>query len=155
MFEYEHKVQYYETDQMQIVHHSNYIRWFEEARMAMMESTGFGYEKMETQGVIIPVVEAQASYRSMVRFGETVLIRPKIKKFNGAVLEIIYDVVDKKTGVLRCQGRTKHAFLDAEGHLISLKYAKPEFYDYFRKLESAQTEPVTKGAQDPDKNPDS
>ena len=41
---WDHKIQYYETDQMQIAHHSNYIRWFEEARTAAMEEAGLGYE---------------------------------------------------------------------------------------------------------------
>ena len=45
---YQRKVQYYETDQMGIVHHSNYIRWFEEARIDLMEQMGLGYEKMES-----------------------------------------------------------------------------------------------------------
>ena len=62
---YEHKVQYYETDQMKIVHHSNYIRWFEEARTAWMEEGGFGYAKMEEAGIISPVLEVDAKYKSM------------------------------------------------------------------------------------------
>ena len=49
---YEHKTQYYETDQMGIIHHSNYIRWFEEARVHMMEQLGMGYDAMEEAGVI-------------------------------------------------------------------------------------------------------
>ena len=49
---YEHIVQYYETDQMGIVHHSNYIRWFEEARSYILEQIGFGYKKMEEEGII-------------------------------------------------------------------------------------------------------
>ena len=44
--EYRHKVQYYETDQMRVVHHSNYIRWFEEARVNLMEQMGMGYDRM-------------------------------------------------------------------------------------------------------------
>ena len=49
---YKHLVQYYETDQMGIVHHSNYIRWFEEARSFLLEENGFGYKKMEESGII-------------------------------------------------------------------------------------------------------
>ena len=47
--EYTHKVQYYETDQMGIVHHSNYIRWFEEARSDVLEKAGMGYDVMEAE----------------------------------------------------------------------------------------------------------
>ena len=55
--EYERSVYYYETDQMKIVHHSNYIRWFEEARIYWMEKMGMPYNKMEELGIIIPVVD--------------------------------------------------------------------------------------------------
>ena len=46
---YEHVVQYYETDRMDCVHHSNYIRWFEEARTYLMDQGGFGYAQMEAR----------------------------------------------------------------------------------------------------------
>ena len=53
---YIHKVQYYETDQMGIVHHSNYIRWFEEARIDLLEQLGIGYDMIEKEGIISPVI---------------------------------------------------------------------------------------------------
>ena len=51
MFTYKRKAQYHETDQMGIIHHSNYVRWMEEARIAFMESLGFGYDKVESLGI--------------------------------------------------------------------------------------------------------
>ncbi len=77
MMNWQHKVQYYETDQMQIVHHSNYIRWFEEARTYLMDEMGFSYFQMEEEGIVVPVLSAYAEYKSMVRFGETVEIEDK------------------------------------------------------------------------------
>ena len=50
--EYEHHAQYYETDQMGCVHHSNFIRWMEEARIDMMEQMGCGYRAMEEAGIM-------------------------------------------------------------------------------------------------------
>lgn len=50
MFTFERKANYYETDQMGIVHHSNYIRWFEEARLEMLRAMGLPYKKMEDNG---------------------------------------------------------------------------------------------------------
>ena len=52
---YTHKVQYYETDKMGITHHSNYIRWMEEARIDFLEKSGFSYDKLEKDGIISPV----------------------------------------------------------------------------------------------------
>ena len=51
---YEHKVQYYETDKMDCVHHSNYIRWFEEARIHLMRERGFPYEELEGLALATP-----------------------------------------------------------------------------------------------------
>ena len=75
---YEHRVQYYETDQMGIVHHSNYIRWFEEARTDMLRQIGIGYGEMECRGIASPVLEVSAKYRAMTRFEDMVVIRVEL-----------------------------------------------------------------------------
>ena len=62
---YEHQIQYYETDQMKVVHHSNYIRWFEEARTDFMRQIGLPYEELEKKGILCPVLEASAKYLRM------------------------------------------------------------------------------------------
>ena len=95
MYQYEHKVQYYETDKMGVVHHSNYIRWFEECRVDIMEKNGLGYDKMEREEIICPVVSVSCNYTSMTEFGETVVIVPRIEKFNGIRLAISYVVKNK------------------------------------------------------------
>lgn len=128
---YEHKVQYYETDQMKVVHHSNYIRWFEECRIEMMEQGGLGYEKMEKAGIVCPVVSVSCRYESMTKFGEVVVIIPKVQKFNGIRLVISYEIRDKATKELRCTGESSHCFLDEKGHPVNLKKSSPEFYRMF------------------------
>ena len=79
----EHKVQYYETDGMGIVHHSNYIRWFEEARVDLLEQLGFGYDRIEAAGYSGPVLEVSCQYKTMSKFGETVSIQAAITQYNG------------------------------------------------------------------------
>ena len=64
MVPYDHKVQYYETDGMGIVHHSNYIRWFEEARVDLLEQLGFGYDRIEEAGYSGPVLEVSCQYKT-------------------------------------------------------------------------------------------
>lgn len=135
MESYSHKVQYYETDQMQIAHHSNYIRWFEEARTYLMDEIGFGYHQMEEEGILIPVLGVNAEYKTMTRFGETVLIEAAITKFTGVKLIIEYTVRDKETQAIRAVGATKHAFLDKETYRpISLKRKHKELFDLFDGL---------------------
>ena len=55
MFTYSRKAQYHETDKMGIIHHSNYIKWLEEARIAYMEHLGYGFDKVEQLGIVSPV----------------------------------------------------------------------------------------------------
>ncbi len=139
----EHRVAYYETDQMGIVHHSNYIRWFEEARVDLMEKLGMGYEQMEAEGIISPVLGVQASYRSMTRFGDTVLVYPSVIKYNGIRLEISYRVTDRDSGALRCEGESQHCFLNADGRPVSLKRANPGAHEMFMKLLEENTKEKT------------
>ncbi len=130
---YEHRVHYYETDQMKVVHHSNYIRWFEEARTAWMEEHGCAYANMEQYGIISPVMEVEAKYKTMTHFGDTVAVETNIEKYNGIRLVVNYVVKDKSTGEVRCTGYSKHCFLDEQGQIVSLKKVAPEFDEMFRK----------------------
>lgn len=131
MKEYVHKVQYYETDKMAIVHHSNYIRWFEEARVDWLSQIGCTMESIEAEGVLIPVMSVTCNYHSMVHFGDNVIVKLKVEKFNGIKIEISYEIVDEKTGELRTTGSSSHCFIDSEGKLLSLKKSKPEMYEKF------------------------
>ena len=128
---YQLKVHYYESDQMGIVHHSNYIRWFEEARTDYMEKMGIGYDQMEARGILSPVLSVEADYLQMVRFGETVTIETFIKEYNGIRLTVGYEVIDRKDQRICCRGTTKHCFLDREGKFLSLKQACLECHQMF------------------------
>ena len=64
---YQHIAQYYETDQMGIIHHSNYIRWFEESRIDYLKQIGLPYEDMEKNGMISPVLEVSCQYMKMMK----------------------------------------------------------------------------------------
>lgn len=117
---YEHKTQYYETDQMGIIHHANYLHWFEEGRIDMLEQMGMGYDVMESRGIISPVLSVHCEYKSMARFGETVQILVHLKEYNGIRMTLEYTILDKATGQLRCVGESRHCFLTRDGKPVSL-----------------------------------
>ena len=121
---YTHRVQYYETDQMGIVHHSNYIRWFEEARIDWMRHCGISYREMEKQGIIVPVLGVEATYRQMVHFDDLVDIKVTAAKYNGIVLEFCYEIYHQKDGKLCTTGKSRHCFLNKEAKPVSLKKRK-------------------------------
>ena len=130
---YRHKVQYYETDQMGIVHHSNYIRWFEEARTDYMERLGLGYEKMEEEGILSPVLSVSADYLRMAHFGETMTVDISVTEYNGIKMTVSYEVANMRTDMVCCKGTTKHCFINRDGRPLSLKQACPEIHEMFRQ----------------------
>ena len=134
MVPYDHKVQYYETDGMGIVHHSNYIRWFEEARVDLLEQLGFGYDRIEEAGYSGPVLEVSCQYKTMSKFGETVRIEASITQYNGVRMTLEYTVIDKETGVIRCVGESRHCFLTRDGKPVSLKRNYIEMDQSFRQF---------------------
>ena len=126
--ECEHLVQYYETDQMGVVHHSNYIRWYEEARTKLFEDIGLGYRGLEEGGIISPVVGLTAKYKTMAKYCDTVVIRAKIVKYTGVRFDIEYTIYDKKTQEVRCTGTSEHCFIGPDGKILSLKKSYPEIH---------------------------
>ena len=131
---YEHHAKYYETDQMGIIHHSNYIKWMEEARLDLMDQIGLNYKQMEEMEIISPVLSISVEYHSMVHFDETVVIETKLVKYNGIKMEVEYIMRDKETGELRTTARSSHCFLNRAGKPISLKRTYPELDTKFFEM---------------------
>ena len=123
---YERRAQYHETDQMGIIHHSNYVKWMEEARINLMDQIGLSYKQMEEMEIISPVLSIEVNYRSMVHFDDIVVIEPRLVKYDGIRMEIEYKMYDKKTGEIRCTAKSSHCFLNRSGKPISLKRSYPE-----------------------------
>lgn len=124
---YEHKVQYYETDKMGIVHHSNYIRWMEEARIDFLDQIGWNYKVMEDNGIISPVTSVESKYKCNTVFGDVISIEVGVEEFKGIRLKLCY--VMKKGDVVVNEATSEHCFLDTEGKIVNIKKVKPEFYE--------------------------
>lgn len=138
---WQHLVQYYETDLAGIVHHSNYVRWFEEARTWMMSDMGYDYAKMEADGVLVPVLAICAQYKRMTRFGETVNIAAKVEQFSGVTMVLSYEITDVATGKVKAVGSSTHAFLDKDSYRpIALKRSLPEVHELFAARFAADQE---------------
>ena len=120
--------QYYETDQMGIIHHAVYIHWMEEARVDLMEQIGFGYVEMEKTGIFCPVLGIAAAFRSMVRFYDKVMIECRVAEYTGLQLTLTYRMTNLSTGQVCTECSSRHGFLDAEGKVVSLKRRYPEIH---------------------------
>lgn len=126
---YIHQAQYYETDQMGIIHHSNYIRWMEEARIAYMDEMGFPYRKVEESGIMSPVLSVHCDYKSMTRFGDRIAVEVKLTEFRGVKYTISYVMRDEETGEVRAAGSSSHCYLRKDGRPANIKKELPELYE--------------------------
>ncbi len=132
---YVRKAHFYETDQMGIIHHANYIRWFEEGRVDFMNQMGYSYRKTTEMGVDIAVLEVKCQYKSMVYFDDEVHIAVYIKELTPVKMVVGYQITDAKSGELRTTGETKHCFLDRKSHkILRLNKSVPQLYELFGKL---------------------
>ncbi|MBQ6928787.1 MAG: acyl-CoA thioesterase [Oscillospiraceae bacterium] len=125
---YTHKVHYYETDRMGITHHSNYIRWMEEARIEFLKNIGWGYEKIEEMGIISPVTAVECRYKNTTTFADIVHIDVWVEEFKGVRLKIGYSM-KKPDGTLVCECSSEHCFMNKDGKIISLKREYPDIYN--------------------------
>ncbi len=138
MFETEFRVRYYETDAMGIVHHSNYLRWFEHARTEYLREIGTPYRALEESGLAAVVVEAHCKYIRPARYDDLVTVRVWMGAYTAIRVELIYEVLCGD--VMLCTGFTRHAFL-RNGRPVSPARSLPDLHDAFeraRKKEQAE-----------------
>lgn len=128
---YEREINYYETDKMCVVHHSNYARYLEECRISMMKYYGVPFDMIENMGYIIPVLELHGNFRESIRFGETIRIVPKVTKVTNMKFYISYKIFDKTMTSLKHTAETVHCFLDKDFKPVCLKKTEPELYEKF------------------------
>ena len=123
---YLRRAYYYETDRMSIVHHSNYIRWMEEARLDLMRQSGYDYPAIERLGIIMPVVDVSCRYLHSVRYDEQVSIRAYLSRYNGIRAAFRYEML-LPDGTCAVTGTSSHCFLDEAGRFpVNLKRRAPE-----------------------------
>lgn len=134
-FNYEREINYYETDKMGIVHHSNYIRFLEEARCKLLCEYGMSYSSFEDQGVMIPVLGVNCDFKHHVTYGDIIIINVFIKEFNGVRLTIGYKIIEKETANLVLTGETKHCFTDKNLKPARLQNILPDYYKKFVNME--------------------
>lgn len=131
---YKRKANYYETDQMGIIHHSNYIRWFEEARLDALEQIGLSYSEMEKNGILIPVLEISCQYQKTVSYNDEIEIQLHLSNFKGVKFDFTYEIFNVKTGELVTTGTSKHCFLKKDFTPFRLKKECPEIFNALMEM---------------------
>ncbi len=86
------RVRYYETDQMGIVHHSNYIRYYETVRTEMLREFGTTYRELEAHGVMLPVLDVQSHYISPAYDDDLLTVRVTLREMPKARMRFDYEI---------------------------------------------------------------
>ena len=122
---YVHKVKYYECDRMGITHHSNYIRFMEEARVDLLDQLGYGFEKMEADGVVSPVMHVDCTYRKSTTFQDEISIEVKLAKVT--VLKFSFAYVGRVGEEVVFTGESTHCLME-QGRPVVLRQRYPELF---------------------------
>ena len=133
MYEYMRPVYYYETDKMGVVHHSNYIRWLEEARNFYFNDVNLAYFETESCGVMCPVTDFSMKFKHFAKFGDSFTVRLKMTKYTGVRFRMEYTVINQNGEVL-IEAESGHAFIGTNFRPVSLARAIPHRHELMKKL---------------------
>lgn len=133
MKKYVHKVNYYETDKMGVTHHSNYVRFMEEARVDYLEQIGWGYDKMEANGIVSPVVSISCDYKKTTTFADVIEVEVAVQKCTAVKLCLEYTMTCN--GDVVFTATSSHCFVDSNGRPLILERSFPDFYKVCKDLE--------------------
>jgi acyl-CoA thioester hydrolase len=115
------RVRYAETDRMGLVHHANYLVYFEQGRTELLRANGLNYKDLEDQGFLLVLTKADVRYRSPARYDDVLTIRTRVIRMTMVRIDHRYEVL--RDGALLAEGTTTLACVDREGRVQAL----PEF----------------------------
>ncbi|MDL2292667.1 acyl-CoA thioesterase [Acholeplasma sp. OttesenSCG-928-E16] len=129
---YLREAMYHETDQMGVIHHSNFIKWMEEARIFLFEKMGISYKSLEEENIYCPVTEVNVKYLKSVYFKNKVKITLEIEEYSGVQFLINY-LMYNESDELVARARSYHCFLKNK-KVISLKKENHPYHELLEKL---------------------
>lgn len=127
-------VRYAETDQMGIVHHSNYPVWYEVGRTDFIKAIGMSYSDIEQKGFMLPLIELKSCYKGSARYEDELIVTTKIKQITYTRITFYYEVYNKNENVLINYGETTHVWTTKELKPVNMKKKAPEIYDLMLKV---------------------
>ena len=126
MHTYQHEVKYYECDRMGVTHHSNYVRFMEEARVDYLDQLGYGFDKVEAEGVVSPVVTINCNFKSPTTFKDLIEIKVWVSRLSELKFDFTYEM---KVGErLVCTAQSSHCFTE-NGKPVAISKRLPALYE--------------------------
>lgn len=134
------KARYYETDKMGIIHHSNYIRWMEEARVDVLNQLGYPFRKFEEMGYLSPVLHVECDYKKSVKFDDEIKIVVSLKELGKVKFTLGYEIYNMTEGGVLCVcGATRHCFLHKDGRPVMMNKEMKEFMETMNQFYQEST----------------
>lgn len=124
---------YAETDKMGIIHHSVYPIWFEAGRTEYIRHLGLSYSEVEKEGLMLPLRSYRCEFLIPARYEDRIIIKTRIKDFNGVRLNFIYEVINKETNEVLTKGESEHVWADSNLKPINLKKKSQRVYNIIDK----------------------
>ena len=132
-YKYVHRVKYYETDKMGITHHSNYVRWMEEARVSAMDEMGYSFKKVEDLGFASPMLEYNVKIMHSSTFDDNVEVVVWISEYNGLKMKFGYEMFLNDKLIAKCE--SIHRFTNVKtGFPIRVNKSCMELDEVFREV---------------------
>lgn len=113
------RVRYAETDRMGLLHHANYLVYFEQARTDLLRSLGATYREMEDQGFFLVITKVEVKYKAPAHYDDVLTIRTSVVRTTPVRLEHQY-IVFLPDGKICAEGNTTLACVDREGKLQAM-----------------------------------
>jgi acyl-CoA thioester hydrolase len=110
------RVRYSETDQMGIVHHSQFLNWLECARIELLDQIEMPYSQLEATGCSLPVLSVQVQYHRPAKFDDRISTRVILKELPRARMELHYEI--RRLDTVLSTAITRHAFTGTNGQVI-------------------------------------
>ncbi|MGM8213088.1 acyl-CoA thioesterase [Virgibacillus sp. W0430] len=142
------RVHYKDTDQMGVVHHANYVRWFEIGRTEWLRAAGLAYRRMESLGLLLPVIDLQVNYQQPAKYDDVIAVFAKVSEVSAVRLRFDYEVrkVDEQketdigsertkvplNGQRLASGSTLHIWVKPNWRPTRINKAAPEIYQQLK-----------------------
>src|SRR5216683_2877562 len=112
------RVRYAETDRMGLLHHANYLVYFEQGRTELLRAQGIAYKDLEDQGFLLVLTRVQVRYRSPARYDDLLTLRTTVVRTTLVKIEHRYELL--RDGLLLAEGESTLGCIDREGKVQPL-----------------------------------
>ena len=112
------RVRYAETDRMGLLHHANYLVYFEQGRTELLRSRGVSYRDLEDQGYLLVLTRLQVRYRSPARYDDLLTLRTTVARTTSVKIEHRYELF--RDGALLAEGQSTLGCVNREGRVQML-----------------------------------